>query len=114
MTESPPFLKRIPYFTIFWRPHPSLKQKGVLASFIHSILPYLINFNICDVLLNLVPFVQFEKQENTHGGVIFSTKSNTPPWLFFTFFKLYKWYQCNASYIVVTSLMSIRATVLSF
>ena len=21
------------------------------------------------------------------------TKSNTPPWVFFTFFKLYKWYQ---------------------
>ena len=21
------------------------------------------------------------------------TKSNTPPWMFFTFFKLYKWYQ---------------------
>ena len=21
------------------------------------------------------------------------TKSNTPPWVFFTFFKLYEWYQ---------------------
>ena len=76
MTESLLFLKRIshtPHFTIFWRPHPSLKQKGVLASFIHSILPYLINFNICDVLLNLVPFVQFKKhKKNTHGGVLFS------------------------------------------
>ena len=28
------------------------------------------------------------------------TKSNTPPWVFFTFFKLYKWYQIaqSASY----------------
>ena len=42
--------------------------------------------------------------KNTHGGVLllvklqaevcnFNTKSNTPPWVFFTFFKLYKWYQ---------------------
>ena len=38
---------------------------------------------------------------NTHGGVLLLvqaeacnfTKSNTPPWMFFTFFKLYKWYQ---------------------
>ena len=29
------------------------------------------------------------------------TKSNTPPWVFFTFFKLYKWYQIaqNITYI---------------
>ena len=35
--------------------------------------------------------------KNTHGGVTFKacnlTKSNTPPWVFFTFFGLYKWYQ---------------------
>ena len=37
--------------------------------------------------------------KNTHGGVLLSvkfdrfTKSNTPPRVFFTFFKLYKWYQ---------------------
>ena len=29
----------------------------------------------------------------THGGVLLFTKSNTPPWVFFTFFKVYKWYQ---------------------
>ena len=39
----------------------------------------------------------------THGGVLLLvklqaeacnyTKSNTPPWVFFTFFKLYEWYQ---------------------
>ena len=44
---------------------------------------------ICGTLRDLVPFVQFTKRENTHGGV----RTNTPPWLFFTFFKLYKWYQ---------------------
>ena len=41
--------------------------------------------------------------KNTYGGVLILvklqieasnfTKINTPPWVFFTFFKLYKWYQ---------------------
>ena len=41
--------------------------------------------------------------KNTHGEVLVLvklqalactfTKSNTPPWVFFTLFKLYKWYQ---------------------
>ena len=41
--------------------------------------------------------------KNTHGGVLLLaklqastrnfTKNNTSPWVFFTFFKLYKWYQ---------------------
>ena len=40
--------------------------------------------------------------KSTHGGVLLLvklqvernfTKSNTPLWVFFTFFKLYKWYQ---------------------
>ena len=41
--------------------------------------------------------------KNTHGGVLLLvklqakvcnlTKSNTPPWIFLTFFKLYEWYQ---------------------
>ena len=41
--------------------------------------------------------------KNSHGGMLILvklqalacdfTKINTPPWLFFTFFKLYKWYQ---------------------
>ena len=40
--------------------------------------------------------------KNTHGGVhFFKTKSDTPTWVFFTFFKLYKWYkiaQCITYY----------------
>ena len=37
--------------------------------------------------------------QNTHGGVLLLvTKSNTPPWVIFTFLKLYKWYQI-AQYI---------------
>ena len=32
--------------------------------------------------------------KNTHGGVLLLfTKGSTPPWVFYTFFKLYKWYQ---------------------
>ena len=38
--------------------------------------------------------------KNTHGVVLllvklqaYFTKSNTPSWVFLTFFKLYKWYQ---------------------
>ena len=60
--------------------------------------------DICGALRDLVLFVQFKKRENTHEGALlvvklqasscFFTKSNTPPWvLFFTFFKLYQWYQ---------------------
>ena len=56
-----------------------------------------------DVLRDLVPFVQFKKREkHPWRSVTFSkvaglacnfTKSNTPPWVFFTFLKLCKWYQ---------------------
>ena len=57
---------------------------------------------MCDVLWDLVPFVQFEKLENhPWRSVTFRcglkacklTKSSTPSWVFSTFFKLYKWYQ---------------------
>ena len=39
-----------------------------------------------------------KKVKNIYGGVIIllvklHAKCNTPPWVFFTFFKLYKWYQ---------------------
>ena len=52
-------------------------------------------------------FYNLKNVENTQGGVLLlvacnSAKSNTPPWVFFTFFKLYKWYNGtksrNASY----------------
>ena len=45
----------------------------------------------------------FKNVKSTHGGVLLLvklqasacnyTKSNTPLWVFFTFLKLYKWYQ---------------------
>ena len=36
-----------------------------------------------------------KNMRNIHGGVLLLviTKSSTPPWVFFTFLKLYKWYQ---------------------
>ena len=56
------------------------------------------------------------KLKNIHGGVLILvklkalacnfTKINTPPWVFFTFFKLYKWYQIaqrTANNVTVTT-----------
>ena len=53
-----------------------------------------------DALRDLVPFVQFKKREkHPWRSVTFSkiagcnfTESNNPPWVFFTIFKLCKWY----------------------
>ena len=53
-----------------------------------------------DVSDDLVPFVQFKNRKNTVEEVLLLvkfTKSNTPPWVFFTFSKLYKWYQIAQS-----------------
>ena len=89
-------------------------KNGIYLSYFESIfvqngLPILIYsvWNciviILDVLLDLVSPVQSKKHKKTHGGVSILvrlqalacnfTKSNTPPWVCFTFFKLYKWYQ---------------------
>ena len=53
----------------------------------------------------------FKNVENTPGGVVFLvqlqasagniTKTITPPWVFLTFFKLYKWYQIAQSIVYV-------------
>ena len=62
----------------------------------------------CGALRDLVPFVQFKKLEkhprrsvnfrsNRLKPATLLTKINTPPWVFFTFFKLYKWYQIAQS-----------------
>ena len=60
-----------------------------------------------DVFRDLVSFVRFKNVKNTHGGVLLVvklmaeaynfSKSNTPPWLFFAFLELYKWYQTAQS-----------------
>ena len=43
--------------------------------------------------------------KNTHGGVL---KTNTPPWVFSTIFKLYKWYQIvqRITYMITVSYLS--------
>ena len=56
--------------------------------------------------------------KNTHGGVLLwlklqakacnFTKSNTPPWTFFTFFKLHIWYQLAQSITYITFAINIR------
>ena len=58
---------------------------------------------ICGALRDLVQFVQFKKREKhlwksanfskVAGQTYNFTKINTPPWVLFRFFKLYKWYQ---------------------
>ena len=52
---------------------------------------------MCDALRDLVAFVQFKKHEkHPWRSVTFSKvagKSNTPPWVFLFFIKLYKCYQ---------------------
>ena len=55
---------------------------------------------VIENLYDLVAFVQNKKRDNIHEGVILLvklracnfTKSITPPWVFFTSFKLCKWY----------------------
>ena len=59
--------------------------------------------SIWDALRDLVPFVQFTKRDKqTRRSFYFSkvpgwSKSNIPPWVLFTLFKFYKWYQIAQS-----------------
>ena len=59
----------------------------------------LLEQSICDALRDLILSVQFKKREkHSWSSVTFSkaadfTKSDTAPWVFFTFFKLYKRHQ---------------------
>ena len=78
----------------------------------YTIIIFGTQFEKCNVLGELVPFVQFKKVKNTHGGVVLSvklqdflacnlTKIITPAWLFLTFFKFYKWYQLAESIMFI-------------
>ena len=67
-----------------------------------SFFSNLIIIIICDALLDLVPFVQFTKPEkHSWRSVNFGTKSNTPPRVFFTFCKLYKWCQIAQNITII-------------
>ena len=65
-----------------------------------------------------MPFVQFEKHEKQLCRCInfrackFS-KINTPPWVFFMFFKLYKWYQIAQCITYVSILTTFTELPLS-
>ena len=51
---------------------------------------------ICDALHDLVQFVQFKKREKYPRRNVTrpaTLRKLTPPWVFFRFLKLYKWYQ---------------------
>ena len=66
-------------------------DSGNTREMVFSIIFFGLPQIICDVLCDLVSFVQYKKHENTLGGKFLLL--NTPAWMFFTFFKLYKWYQ---------------------
>ena len=77
----------------------------LLIEFIDVIVHLNSSITICDALRDLVPRVQFKKNMKSTNGVVillvkwqasvcnFSNKIIIPPWVFFTFFKLRKWYQ---------------------
>ena len=48
-------------------------------------------------LLSLVTFIKFKKREKHPRRSVTFSKNNTPLQVFFTFFKLYKWYQIAQS-----------------
>ena len=54
----------------------------------------------CDDLRDLVPLYNSKNVKNTHGEV-FLLKSNTPLWVFFTYFKLYIWYQIAKAFHII-------------
>ena len=80
--------------------HTNVRFKKILnGSFYPSWNHWSHSSKICDALSDLIPFVQYKKREKhpwrsvNFCKVAGFTKINTPPWVFFTFFKLYKWYQ---------------------
>ena len=50
----------------------------------------------CYVVSDLLPFLQLKKSDK-HPWRSVTFRSNTPGWVFFTFFRLYKWYQIGQS-----------------
>ena len=72
-----------------------------------------INVMPCSIWYHLY---NLKNVENTHGGELLLvklqasacnfTKSNSPPWVFSTFLKLYKWYQIAQSTTNLTNAYS--------
>ena len=57
---------------------------------------------------DLVPFVQVEAEDCNF------TKRNTPPWVFSTFFKLYKWYQIAQSITCIFMFAPLKCTYIIY
>ena len=71
----------------------------------------------CDALRNIVPLYNLKNVKITHGVLLLLvklqvelcnfTKSNTSPWVFFTFLKMYKLYQ-NEERITYNNLFRLQ------
>ena len=89
---------------------PFTTKLASILSFPKRVLPTIFQFSRidsklrCDALRDFVPFAQFKKRKKyPWRSVTFGEdksllacnfiKSNTRLWVFFMFFKLYKWYQ---------------------
>ena len=67
-----------------------------------SVLTISENFQVsCGALRDLVLCAQFKKREKHPWRSVNFSKINTPPWVFFTCFKLYEWYQIAQSTTIV-------------
>ena len=63
-------------------------------------------------------YLYLKRKKNTHGGVSLLvklqaeacnfTKSNIPPWVFFTFSKFYNWYQTRKASHMLNSKIAIN------
>ena len=94
------------WFTCSWVTDGSLKFDGSLGTLKYQML--------CAICYNFVLFKKREK--HPWKSVTFSklqtetcnfTKSNTPPWMFFTFIKLYKWYHIAQRIIATYRLVDV-------
>ena len=70
---------------------------------------------ICDALRNLVPFLQFQKVENTHGWVLLSVLKVTPLHACFSCFLIRKngTKSRKASQIMIIIIMKLTITYIS-
>ena len=75
-----------------------LLHRGPLFFVCRSVESWIsLEVSYCDALRKLVSFVQFKKRKRYPWRSVPEasnfTKSNAPPWVFFTFFKLFELYQ---------------------
>ena len=106
MLESPliGYLLKICTMTKRWLKLSIMPKQNVLVrngSFLENVL-YLLNGRSSVFIESVMRYAiwyhlyNFKNVKNTHWGVLLlvklQAKSNTPPWVFFTFLKLCKWY----------------------